>query len=55
MKYVTSGAGRELWEQSDGVNYNEIHLLHSLVSSPTEELRKDKRRNNTVQDERGPM
>ncbi len=27
-----------------GVNDNERHLRHSLVSSPTEELRKDKRR-----------
>ncbi len=34
---VTSGAG-------SGVNDDERHLHHSPVSSPTEELRKDKRR-----------
>ncbi len=40
------GQGRELWERSEagGVNDNERHLRHSPVSSPTEELRKDKRR-----------
>ncbi len=40
------GRGREPWEQSEagGVNDNEQHLRHSPVSSPTEELRKDKRR-----------
>ncbi len=40
------GRGREPWERSEagGVNDNERHLRHSPVSSPTEELRKDKRR-----------
>ncbi len=40
------GWGREPWEQSEagGVNDDERHLRHSPVSSPTEELRKDKRR-----------
>ncbi len=40
------GRGREPWERSEagGVNDNERHLHHSPVSSPTEELRKDKRR-----------
>ncbi len=40
------GRGREPWEQSEagGVNDNERHLHHSPVSSPTEELRKDKKR-----------
>ncbi len=38
--------GREPWERSEagGVNNNEWHLHHSPVSSPTEELWKDKRR-----------
>ncbi len=40
------GRGREPWERSEagGVNDNERHLHPSPVSSPTEELRKDKRR-----------
>ncbi len=40
------GRGREPWERSEagGVNDDELHLHHSPVSSPTEELRKDKRR-----------
>ncbi len=40
------GRGREPWERSEagGVNDDERHLHHSPVSSPTEELRKDKRR-----------
>ncbi len=40
------GRGREPWERSEagGVDDNERHLRHSPVSSPTEELRKDKRR-----------
>ncbi len=40
------GRGREPWEWSEagGVNDNERHLRHSPVSSPTEELWKDKRR-----------
>ncbi len=40
------GRGREPWERSEagGVNDNDRHLHHSPVSSPTEELRKDKRR-----------
>ncbi len=40
------GRGREPWERSEagGVNDDERHLRHSPVSSPTEELRKDKRR-----------
>ncbi len=40
------GRGREPWERSEasGVNDNGRHLHHSPVSSPTEELRKDKRR-----------
>lgn len=40
------GWGRELWERNEpsGVNVNAQHLCHSPVSSPTEELRKDKRR-----------
>ncbi len=40
------GRGREPWEQSEasGVNDNERHLRHSPVSSPTEEIWKDKRR-----------
>ncbi len=39
------GQGREPWEQSEagGVNDNEQHLRHSPVSSPMEELRKDKK------------
>lgn len=39
------GWGREPWEKSKagGVNANAQHLHHSLVSGPTEELRKDKR------------
>ncbi len=39
------GQGREPWERSEagGVNDNE-NLRHSPVSSPTEELQKDKRR-----------
>ncbi len=36
---MTSGAG----PRAGGVNDNERHLHHSPVSSPTEELRKDKR------------
>ncbi len=46
LSTVTSGAGREPWERSEagGVDDNERHLRHSPVSSPTEELRKDKRR-----------
>ncbi len=48
--------GREPWERSEagGVNDNERHLHHSPVSSPTEELRKDKGGAMTVEDERGP-
>ncbi len=40
------GRGRGLWERREagGVNDNEWHLHHSPVSSPTEELWKDKRR-----------
>ncbi len=40
------GRGQEPWEQREagGVNDNEWHLHQSPVSSPTEELRKDKRR-----------
>ncbi len=40
------GQGREPWEWSEagGVNNNEQHLHHFPVLSPTEELRKDKRR-----------
>ncbi len=40
------GGGGEPWERREagGVNDNERHLRHSSVSSPTEELRKDKRR-----------
>ncbi len=40
------GRGREPWERSEagGVDDNDRHLRHSPVSSPTEELRKDKRR-----------
>ncbi len=42
---VTSGAGpRAVGMEAGGVNDNERHLRHSPVSSPTEELRKDKRR-----------
>ncbi len=43
---MTSGAGPRAWERSEagGVDDNERHLRHSPVSSPTEELRKDKRR-----------
>ncbi len=39
------GRVREPWEWSEagGVNDNERYLRHSPVSSPTEELRKDKR------------
>ncbi len=50
---MTSGVGPRAWERSEagGVDDNERHLRHSPVSSPTEELRKDKR---TVEDERGP-
>ncbi len=40
------GGAESRWERSEagGVNDNERHLRHSPVSSPTEELRKDKRR-----------
>ncbi len=40
------GRGREPWERTkaSGVNYNERHLRHTQCSSPTEELRNDKRR-----------
>ncbi len=31
------------WSEAGGVNDNERNLHHSPVSSPTEELRKDKR------------
>ncbi len=43
---LTSGAGPRSMERREvsGVNGNERHLCHSLVSSPMEELRKDKRR-----------
>ncbi len=34
--------------EAGGVNDNERHLCHSPVSSPTEELRKDKRRRSSV-------
>ncbi len=47
MDYMVWRVGRvrEPWERSEGgVNDNEWHLHHSPVSSPTEELRKDKRR-----------
>ncbi len=44
------GRGREPWERSEagGVNDDERHLHHSSVSSPTEELRKDKRRSDDI-------
>ncbi len=41
------GRGRESWDRSEGAvefNNNKRHLHHSPVSSPTEELQKDKRR-----------
>ncbi len=40
------GRGREPWERSEagGVNDNDRHLRHSPVSSPKEELWKDKRK-----------
>ncbi len=40
------GGAESLWERSEagGVNDDERHLRHSPVSSPTKELRKDKRR-----------
>ncbi len=48
MSLWRMGRGREPWERSEagGVNDNERHLCHSPVSSPTEELWKDKRRSN---------
>ncbi len=48
------GRGREPWERSEagGVNDNERHLRHSPVSSPTEELRKDKRSDDSGRRER---
>lgn len=49
------GQGREAWEWSEagGVNDNDRHLCHSPVSSPTEELRKDKRRSNNSEGQEG--
>ncbi len=49
------GRGRAVGaEQAGGVNDNEAHLRHSPVSSPTEELQKDKRRSDNIARERGP-
>ncbi len=46
MSLWRMGRGREPWERSEagGGNDNERHLRHPPVSSPTEELWKDKRR-----------